>query len=415
MLWATHWIFVALYAGAPLFAFLRTFFKRTGLYRFDRSYLMTWIAGIAFAVALNLVYAVAAGARVIPQEVILASYLGAAMLFLLKGFDVLLRMVVRRVFRVGPFARPSARYARSRLFGATVVRTSILILIVLPYVMATIMTYRPKVKPLSTPLDQFQQSFQPIQFRSTDGLLIDAWWMPTPLATDRSRKTVLVCHGLGANKSNQLSLARPFVDGGYNVLIFDFRAHGGSDGHLSTFGDCERKDVLGAVRWLRSQASPRATKIFGVGASMGGAALVAAAADESVEGRSIDAIALYGTYDSLGLLTRDIARQYFIPPFSWLLPNIGLPLASVQSGRPLASFSPGDLIAQVWPRPVLIIHGTRDEIIPFERGRHLFDSAVQPKRRLWIDSGDHNRILGNQRAADAVMEFFDTATPRMVL
>ena len=61
--------------------------------------------------------------------------------------------------------------------------------------------------------------------------------------TRASDRTVIVCHGLASNKSNHLLLARELVPHGYNVLIFDFRAHGESDGQLTSLGDLERRDV----------------------------------------------------------------------------------------------------------------------------------------------------------------------------
>src|SRR5439155_18247527 len=173
-------------------------------------------------------------------------------------------------------------------------RVCILILIGLPYIMAAVMTYRPKVAPADDPRKQLGYSFEPVSFRTSDGLSISGWWMP---AIEQSRRrarrvdfgsnTVIACHGLGSSKSNQLIMARPFVPAGYNVLIFDFRAHGQSDGQLSSFGDLERRDVLAAARWLRESRSAQSKEIFGVGASMGGAALIAAAADPSEEGQSI--------------------------------------------------------------------------------------------------------------------------------
>ena len=127
--------------------------------------------------------------------------------------------------------------------------------------------------------------------------------------------TVLICHGLASNKSNQFILASGFVPYGYNVLIFDFRAHGESGGQLTSFGDLERRDVLGR-RSLDSGASSiqQAHHIYGVGASMGAAALIAAAADPSPEGKAIDAIAAYGRYDSMHAEMQYVASERFIAP-----------------------------------------------------------------------------------------------------
>jgi alpha-beta hydrolase superfamily lysophospholipase len=136
-------------------------------------------------------------------------------------------------------------------------------------------------------------------FAASDGVELVGWWIPAARAPASVRgslrqqwgkNTVLVCHGLAANKSNQLVMARQLVPGGFNVLAFDFRAHGESGGQLTTFGKLEVNDVLGAVRWVRENHADQAHKIFGVGASMGGSALIVAAADDSDQGRAIEAV-----------------------------------------------------------------------------------------------------------------------------
>src|SRR5690606_3183417 len=123
-----------------------------------------------------------------------------------------------------------------------------------------------------------------------------------------------------------------------NVLSFDFRAHGQSSGQLTTFGDLESLDVLAAVRWLRDNKPQQAEKIFGIGASMGAAALITAAADPSPEGRAIDAVVVFGTYARLDTLAAQIADQHFAWPLDALVRHISIPLADLQTGRRLRDF-----------------------------------------------------------------------------
>jgi alpha-beta hydrolase superfamily lysophospholipase len=220
---------------------------------------------------------------------------------------------------------------------------------------------------------------------------------------------VVLCHGLGANKANQLVMARDLVPGGYNVLAFDFRAHGASGGQLTTFGDLERRDVLGAVRWLRASRGPQARRVYGVGASMGAAALIAAAADPGVDGQALEAVAVYGTYDDLGGLVGTIADRYFVAPLDWLTVHAGLPIASAHVGRRLDRFSPATEVGAVWPRPVLVIHGKNDRVIDFEHGQNLLRNARQPRYHFWVDRGDHNDVVADPVLSRAVLLFFDNA------
>src|SRR5205814_443638 len=100
-----------------------------------------------------------------------------------------------------------------------------------------------------------------------------------------------------------------------------------SSGQLTTFGATEKRDVLAAIHWLKEHHPDQAQRIVGVGASMGAAALISAAADDSPEGRSIAAIACYAGYDDLREMTRSAADNFFAPPLSWLTFYVGLPMA----------------------------------------------------------------------------------------
>jgi fermentation-respiration switch protein FrsA (DUF1100 family) len=196
------------------------------------------------------------------------------------------------------------------------------------------------------------------------------------------------------------------VPGGFNVLAFDFRAHGESGGQLTGFGALEKRDVLAAVQWVRENHPKESEKVFGVGASMGGAALIAAAADPSAEGQAISAVATYACYDDMDLLVRDVSKEFFERPLGWLLEHIGVPLASAHAGTNLTAFAPAREVSHLWPRPILYIHGQQDDIIPFRRGQNLFDFTPQPKYHLWYPSGTHNDIVSDEGAAEIVVEFF---------
>ena len=198
-------------------------------------------------------------------------------------------------------------------------------------------------------------------------------------------------------------MARLLPEFGFNVLIFDFRAHGESGGQLTTFGDRERNDVLGAVRYLRARRADDAEKIYGVGASLGAAALIAASSDDSPEGRAIDAIAVYGTFDHLGRLTRSIGKSYFFPPLRQLLSTSACPSASLQTERISPTSHPPS-----WPRksgPADDDHSRRrDEIIAFDHGDSLYDRRPA-EVQLWVTEGRHNDIIENEAAAKIVVEF----------
>jgi len=138
---------------------------------------------------------------------------------------------------------------------------------------------------------------------------------------------------------------------------------------------------------------------------MGAAALLGASIDEP----RIDGVVVLGTYDSMSALTRDIASRQLVPPINWLTRAFGLTMASLHAGVDLAKLKPAETITHLWPRPVLVIHGTDDEIIPFDHGRRLYDAAYAPRESMWVQGGTHNSVLENPQVHRRIVEFIHSA------
>jgi len=411
-----HDILLAFYFTAPVLAAMIDALRARKLKRGSPG---AWLVGVVLAgvivgTAITVLYAVAVGGRVRVGQAMLGSYFAIGMLLLLRGFDYLIQRLIAWSLRINQNPEKPSFGFRLRTLAGSLMRLVILFGVGLPYVMATVLTYRPKVDLRDDPQKQLGFAFVPVEFNATDGTKLSGWWLPAQNRSNSSR-TVVICHGLASNKSNQLILARGFVPYGFNVLIFDFRAHGESGGQLTSFGDLERRDVLGAVHWVRENHHDEARHIYGAGASMGAAALIAAAADPSPDGQAIDAIAAYGTYDSVRAELSFVAEDRFVAPLRWVVERFGLDMASAQVGADLSHFSPATLVHALWPRPIMVIHGVDDQIIAFDRGRSLFDNAQQPKARMWIDRAGHNDIINDENVATRVREFFQNAHPVPVI
>ncbi len=368
-----------------------------------------WIAcfsAIIMGVTISALYAVQMQGKLVPTQVLLAVYFACALLLLLKGFDHLLWITLRSAFRL---RRPGGTtwWFATRASLAMLARTAILFGVGLPYILAVSLTYRPHVAFSENPSTLFQRPFQRIEFRATDGTPLVGWWIPSQLRSHDSAPTVLLCPGLVATKATQLHLAVRLMQAGYNIFIFDFRDHGESGGELTSFGDLERRDVLGAVQWLQTAHPQACRKLVGLGVNTGAAALIAAAADPGPQGQNIDAIAVYGTFDRLDSTLDTIIQNYIPPPISWLVRHIGLPLASIQVGADLSSFSPATEVKALWPRPILVIHGLDDQIIDFQHGQSLYDAALQPKFDIWLRTGGQHDVTDNDDVSKAVRRYFD--------
>ena len=157
------------------------------------------------------------------------------MFLLLRLLDTILLSSLRSLFRVTP--SDVLRFRQTRTFFALMLRVIILFAIGLPYVMASLMIYRPRILPLDNPQIQLGFNYERVEFRTTDNTRIVAWWIPAqppqqprryasrvPPDPEWGNRAAIICHGLASNKSNQLILARDLIPGGFNCLVIDFRA-----------------------------------------------------------------------------------------------------------------------------------------------------------------------------------------------
>jgi len=245
-----------------------------------------------------------------------------------------------------------------------------------------------------------------VRFRTGDGLSLSGWFAAEP----GSDATVVICHGLGANKSNFADFLRLFCGQGYSALIFDFRGHGDSDGHTSTFGLLESRDVTAAVTWLKRERPAQAVHVYGIGSSMGAMALVRSAADDT----RIEAVVLDSLFAGVPMMAdTHVGRLPVVGP---LLGHLIIASMSLHAGRSLWALDARPAIAAISPRPVLLIQGDDDVLIPPESLDVLYAAAAQPKAR-WLAPGPHSNIMSTdfheyQRRVLAFLDLANAHAPR---
>ena len=227
-------------------------------------------------------------------------------------------------------------------------------------------------------------AFEDVEFASRDGDVNLSGWH---IHGQSSGPTLIFVHGIGSVRSgdNATDLAARLVDHGFDVLMFDLRAHGSSGGEKISGGYHERHDVLGALDFLVAQGISQ-DSIGVLGFSMGAGTSVLALAEEP----AIRALVVDSSYANASeLISHETARKTVIP--EWIAP-IFVPGAKVVAnllfGIDLGALVPEDAIARL-DYPVLIIHGTADSRIPVEHGVRLH-GASHSGSRLWLVPGvDH--------------------------
>ncbi|HZL34635.1 MAG TPA: alpha/beta fold hydrolase [Tepidisphaeraceae bacterium] len=379
-----------------------------------RELLVCCIGGVICGLMLISLYVYGLRGRVPPSQVAITCYWAIAVIYVLRGLNWVLTWGLARAVRSDAEGRaccPAAEVA------GLIFRAVVLLLVGIPYVLAMVMIYRPHVIHPGTPISLLGAPYQDVAFTSTDGVPLRGWWIPA-VRTARTddvhpavawgQRTVIFCHGFGADKASQLRMVRDLVPNGYNVLAIDLRAHGQSGGQLTTFGDLERRDVLGAVAWVRRNHRQECKKLFGLGESLGAAALISAAADPSPEGQAIDALAVFAPYDSLSSLVQGLADDRFATAAGWTVRNLALPLAGGQLGTRVARYDPSRDVQLLWPRPILVIASEQDRSMDISRSRALFDAALQPRYGYWLMKGGRSHMLfADDKASLAVRVFFE--------
>lgn len=215
-----------------------------------------------------------------------------------------------------------------------------------------------------------------------DNVRISGWFFSA--GGQEPAPTILLCHGIWTGRRECLPMALRFAVAGYNVLCFDFRAHGLSDGRFTSVGHHETNDVLGAVEYLLQRPEVDPERIGVIGFSMGAAAAIQAAA----RSRHIAAVVADSAYANF----LDAARYSFrlvtrVPHFP--LASIAMHWAKWIVHVDASRLRPVDVIGQISPRPVLITHGGLDEIVPVRHAHTLFKAADEPKE-LWVVPEAHH-------------------------
>ena len=261
------------------------------------------------------------------------------------------------------------------------------------------MTSPSRRSPEATPAS-FGLGYRDVEFPSTDGVRLSAWWVPV----EGSLRAAVFVPGWGGYKFDEhlLQTLPVYHDAGYSVLLLDLRAQGESDGTRRTLGYREVRDVRGALAWLQRQGF-RLDQIVLHGWSMGGATALRAA-----PGTGVAAVVEEAAYADLPLLLMGE-----IPDFV----RFGRPLrpAILLAGRLFPDFDPWDVVPKKEAAklsnegvPLLIIHSTGDEIVPYEQARIL--AAAHPDASVWkLEDHGHVEAYEHPEYTQRLRAFLDAS------
>jgi uncharacterized protein len=207
-----------------------------------------------------------------------------------------------------------------------------------------------------------------VEFASASGLALRGTLL-VQAASGPRRPVVIFCHGLGGNHARFFDWAHLAFGLGCHVLAFDFRAHGRSDGMVSTMGALEVDDVLAAVAFVRQEARLDGPLVL-VGVSMGGATVLRAAAAAGAS-----AVFAESSYADLGVMLDQ--RLDMLGPVAPIGRVVARFAAWSQVGVDPDSVSPRQSLAALPESvPVVLVHAEGDPVIPVAEGLRL--AAARP-------------------------------------
>jgi uncharacterized protein len=225
--------------------------------------------------------------------------------------------------------------------------------------------------------EEFRLAYKDAYFDTEDGEKLHGWLFQ---GSDGG-PVILHSHGNAGNISHRLDLVQPFLRRGLSVFLFDYRGFGKSSGRPSESG--LYRDGIAAWTYLAEKEKIAPERIVLHGHSIGAAVAIEVALEKKVRGLVIE---------SAFTSTKDMAKgMALFALFSQLLP---------------AHYNNIEKIGRV-SVPKLIVHGDRDEIVPFPMGQKLFEAALDPKFFYPVKDAGHNDafVIGGEKYFRVFAEF----------
>ena len=250
-----------------------------------------------------------------------------------------------------------------------------------------------------------EPALEPLAFPATDGTRLAGWFLAHP----RPRGTLLMLHGFGTNHFGLVHLAYDLFAQDLQCLLLDFRGHGMSEGDATTLGLWEQRDVLGALEYLRSRRDVDPDRIGVYGVSMGAATALLTIK----EGLGVRALVTDSAFATLkGAIDHGFRRIANLPPSVFRTPTVWFAsrFAGVGLNEVLGVVQPLARIKQIAPCPILIIHGTEDDVVFVQDAYQLYLAAEGPKEILIVPDAGHgcsHQVLGDAYVERVAAFFID--------
>jgi fermentation-respiration switch protein FrsA (DUF1100 family) len=304
-----------------------------------------------------------------------------------------------------PGVRDALRPLRRAAAGAGLLAGGLLLSTVgLAYFVARVLTDPRRPGPqddyVMTPFETGAQHEEVVFPAATGDHQIHGWWFPRPSTT----RVIIGCTGYRGSKAELIGISTALWRAGFNVLLFDYHGHGAGRGVPVTLGYRELHDFYSALDYALRRVP--GARIGVIGYSMGASIAIMGSARRP-EVRAVVADSPFATHAEV--VSHNVARVIHVS---------GRPVAALAdvflawlAGYRSRDVEPVRDVRALAPRPLLLIHGTADQMIPLAHSQRVFAAAGEPKE-LWLGEGaDHcgTYFLDRSAYCERVIGFFERA------
>ena len=252
----------------------------------------------------------------------------------------------------------------------------------------------------TTQLSGFGLRFKPLRVRGARAVILRGYFIHA--LTVKARATIIVLHGIGSAKETYFGFARWLAEQGFNVVVYDQRAHGRSGGKYCTFGFYEKQDVSKVIDKILRRYSQLPIGIHGT--SLGGAVAIQALAIEKRLSFGI----IESTFNTLENVLEEYAHDMFKFRSRWLVRRILSRAATIAQFQPF-DIKPVESCRNI-EQPMLMIHGDADEKIPINFNLDNFNALKTSDKEFFVVKGaGHENVgeIGGTKYQQKLLDFLN--------
>ena len=250
------------------------------------------------------------------------------------------------------------------------------------------------------------KKYEEHRIKSFDGLTLFGRY----LKNGDSKKTIMLFHGYRSCCEKDFSGSFQFyIDNGFNIFLADQRAHMNSEGKIITFGVKESRDVISWLHYiLKTYGDDK--EIFIEGLSMGAATVLFSTRFDMPD--NVKGIIADCGFNSPEKIIRKVAKQNFRINGFLLMPALNV-LCKIFGGFSVYSVS-SEMALKHLNKPLLLIHGTGDDFVPYYMSESSFAAANEPKFLCTVEGAPHGMsyLVDMPKVQKAFTDFIDYCEKR---